>query len=414
MSLEMNKLKLYDSYYENKDINQLLNCAATLLDNPMIITSASYRVIFLINHNNIEINDPIWKFAQQFGYCSAESIQEFKKAGVTTAVHESENPIMIDFSVGEKLPRVIHKIQTDHKILGYYGLFQLSRKITSEDMVIIETLCKILATALKLDKSTFDEFQDTIHDDIIIELLENKIYKSDVLKDRLKSADWHIQDYFHLITIPLYKNNTSLYYHNYFREEISGKITISKITLFNDTLIVLLNSGKERHLDYAKTLLADIINQHELKAYISNRFDNLLSLSNQYYLLKEIALVIDLMPELNKGLFEANDYLQISLLQASDKHMDLSKYVCKEYENLNQNDQKHGSSYIKTLLAYINCACNIKKSAECLYLHRNTMRMRLTQIEQIIGPLNDGAKLQRIYASDLIVRLKNRIDRKSD
>ncbi|MGD9475431.1 MAG: PucR family transcriptional regulator [Eubacteriaceae bacterium] len=409
MKFEDRKLDLYESYYANNDITQLLNCAIRLLGNPIIVTSSSYRVIYLINPTDRSINDPIWKFAEQFGYCSADSIHEFKKAGVTVAVHESERPIMIDYSVGEKLPRVVNKIISDYKIIGYLGLFQLNRQITSEDMELIKTLCMILATALKLDKNKIAEFHDSIHDDIIIELLANKIYRHDVLNDRMKSAKWHSLDLFNLIIIPLSPNDASLYYHSYFKNEILGKIPIAKITLFNDNLIILLNSNKKDHLNHAKKMLADIIIQHDLKAYCSNYFDNLLDLSNQFYLLKEIVQAVSIMTEQKNGIFDANDYLQISVLLTAGKYMDLSKYESKEYTALHIYDQTYGTDHIKTLLIYIECASNIKKSAEILDIHRNTMSMRLTQIEKIVGDINDGVNLQRIYISDLIHHVKNHI-----
>ena len=174
------KLKMYDAYYKARDIRELISAAGKILNNPIILTSASYRVIHMINTTGIINDDPVWIYAEEYGHCSAEDIKSFRKAGVTSAVHESEMPIMIDFSVGEKMPRVIQKISADHKIIAYLGIFQLRDQIDKEDMELTTTLCDILSVALQVNKNELIDYQDNVHDEIIIELLENKIYKTRV------------------------------------------------------------------------------------------------------------------------------------------------------------------------------------------------------------------------------------------
>ncbi|WMJ89217.1 hypothetical protein [Anaerocolumna sp. MB42-C2] len=70
-------MKIYDTYYKTRDIKELINAAGKVLNNPIILTSASYRVIHMINTTGIVNDDPVWIYAEEYGYCSAEDIKSF-------------------------------------------------------------------------------------------------------------------------------------------------------------------------------------------------------------------------------------------------------------------------------------------------------------------------------------------------
>ena len=56
-----------------------------------------------------------------------------------------------------------------------------------------------------------------------------------------------------------------------------------------------------------------------------------------------------------------------------------------EIAQLGKHDKKHGTSYVKTLHAYLRNNMNAKKTAEDLFIHRATMMHRLKRIQEIAG-----------------------------
>lgn len=408
-NIETSKLKMYDVYYQSKSIIELLNCAAAILNNPIILTSASYRVIHMINTTGIENEDPIWIYAEKYGYCSSDSIHIFRKAGVTSAVHESDTPIMIDFSVGEKMPRVIQKIKGNKKVIAYMGLFQLQRKITDEDITLIEVLCNILEVAFQADKYDIVDFHDSFHENIIIELLENKIYRMDILQERMSSANWHIQKYFHVIIIPLKKDDSSIYYNSYIQRQIVGKVSISKSVTFRDSLVIIINSSNLSHISNALQLIEGILISNDLIATCSRQFDNLLTVSKYYLQTLEMLTVLSVLDYKGTGLVTVDKYLLFSFLNKVPSEVDLSLYICNEFWTIHNYDSKNGTNFEEIILKYIESACNVKKSAELLFIHRNTMQIKLKQIEEIIGKIDDGQLLFHFYLSSKLFHWKKHL-----
>ncbi len=413
-NVEKNKLKLYDVYYQSKSIIELLNSAAAILYNPIILTTASYRVIHMINTTGIENQDPIWTFAEKYGYCSSDAIHIFRKAGVTSAVHESDTPIMIDFSVGEKMPRVIHKIKGKKKVIAYLGLFQLQGKITEEDIALIEVLCNILEVAFQADNYDMVDFQDSLHENIIIELLESKIYRMDILQERMSSANWHVQKYFHLLIVPLKKNDSSIYYNSYIQRQIVGKVSISKSVSFQDSLVIIINADNIAHLSNAIQLIDEILVSNDLTATCSRQFDNLLTLSKYYLQTLEMLTVINILDYKESGIVLVDEYLLFSFLNKVPSEVNYTLYICDEFWTIHNYDRKHGTNFEEVILKYIENACNIKKSAKLLFIHRNTMQIKLNQIEEIIGKIDDGQLLFKFYLSSKLLHWKEHLDRISN
>lgn len=61
-------------------------------------------------------------------------------------------------------------------------------------------------------------------------------------------------------------------------------------------------------------------------------------------------------------------------------------------------DKNNNSSLFQTLKVFLLMDCNQKKAAEVLHLHRNSLRYRLAQIEEILGPDPfTGFNLQKLF-----------------
>ncbi len=57
-------------------------------------------------------------------------------------------------------------------------------------------------------------------------------------------------------------------------------------------------------------------------------------------------------------------------------------------------DEKNYSSLLETLTAYFDCNGNILKAAELLFIHRNTVKYRLGQAENLLGCSLDNADVR--------------------
>lgn len=75
----------------------------------------------------------------------------------------------------------------------------------------------------------------------------------------------------------------------------------------------------------------------------------------------------------------------IRLLVNYDNQKELKKYCRCTLKALIDSDNLHHTEYVITLKAYLICNCNLKKAAEMLFIHRNTMVYRIEKIRRLMG-----------------------------
>src|SRR3954463_8002060 len=62
-----------------------------------------------------------------------------------------------------------------------------------------------------------------------------------------------------------------------------------------------------------------------------------------------------------------------------------ANYYLRLLTPLRRYDAEHHGDLVKTLAAYLRCAGNSNRTADALYLHRNSLRYRLARIRALTG-----------------------------
>lgn len=74
-----------------------------------------------------------------------------------------------------------------------------------------------------------------------------------------------------------------------------------------------------------------------------------------------------------------------TLLSHIDSQKVMDDYVEIHIGKLIQADELHKGNLCETLEQYLNCSCNAKKTAEEMFVHRNTLNYRLKKISEILN-----------------------------
>jgi len=67
----------------------------------------------------------------------------------------------------------------------------------------------------------------------------------------------------------------------------------------------------------------------------------------------------------------------------------IEEYYLKIITPIKEYDAKNGSDLLKTAKLYIDCGCDVKKTAEMMYQHGNTIRYRLDRIRGLLDGIVD-------------------------
>lgn len=182
-------------------------------------------------------------------------------------------------------------------------------------------------------------------------------------------------------------------------------LTIDKFHLFhiNNTIFIILNiSNIQKYEVKCKLCVEKVIQEMDglrVGIAISKLIFNSQDIPNSYINLTDI---ISSFSEINKGenfyVFE-KDFDLIHLLENID-FKTLVDFMNKSIKPIIEYDEIHNSQLLHTLYTFINNKFNIKKSAEKLFIHYNTLRYRITLLRDLGYDLDsDSFPIGAVYSA---------------
>lgn len=75
----------------------------------------------------------------------------------------------------------------------------------------------------------------------------------------------------------------------------------------------------------------------------------------------------------------------IRLLTSASSRAEIKDYCYSTLMPLIDSDRQHNTEYIKTLDTYLRCNCNLVKTAETMFIHRNTIVYRIEKIRSLLA-----------------------------
>ena len=68
-----------------------------------------------------------------------------------------------------------------------------------------------------------------------------------------------------------------------------------------------------------------------------------------------------------------------------------------------QSDESRGTDYLSFLKTYFDCNCNIKDTADKLFIHRNTAVYKIKKIDELLDcDLSDFEVCVNLYLAELL------------
>lgn len=172
--------------------------------------------------------------------------------------------------------------------------------------------------------------------------------------------------------------------------ELSGYIKQDILILPQAGSILALIPDKDAEESHIKENFARIVDQ----AQREYRINLMIGVGNSRAYLDEVknsrneasaALRAAEVSGLKGQIFFYRDQGIYTLISHVDDSRILDAYVDEKIGKLLQADELNDGNLSETLENYLNCSCNAKKTAEAMFLHRNTLNYRLKKIREILN-----------------------------
>lgn len=374
------KISLLEALVSGANLDKIINVASTLINNPLVVIDLSFKVLASSSIKNV--TDLLWEDNIKKGYCSYEFIAELSKLDTIKKGKKSNYPYIVTCPASPT-KKVVYKISVNGKTIGNILLLECQKQIDNDDYSYLMLISKIIAKKLE-EKQFYKTTRNVVAEEILYDLLENNIDK-EMMKERLKNDSLNFSNYMSALVVDMsnYELKHSVYVR-YLNLNLLRFFPISNSIYYNGN-IVIINSNehfieKKNEIEKVKNFLS----RNNLKIGISSEFSSIEDCSI-YYEQAVKSLEIGKILEPEKCIYQFQDiepynfiYMSKNKILKEDFYND-SLYILKKY------DDKNGSELYITLYNYLKNNHNMTKTAEDMFIHRNTLRYRLEKISDIIG-----------------------------
>jgi sugar diacid utilization regulator len=388
-----------------KGLHHIVKVASEILDNPIIVIDASYKV--LANSDLGDITDKYWKENIQRGYCSYDFIAEVKKMKNVQNGVKSNEPFEV-VCKGSPISKLILNIKIENKYVGNIILLACNRTFLPRDNEFLLLTSQITAEEMK--KNIFYRNTKNItYEEIVYDILEGNLTSKEILHERIKSANIKFSPQLSVFIFDISKYSSNERHPGYLTDSFNSFFPLKNSVYYKDNIVVINDNEKTDTSVGVHSKLNNFLTVNKINLGISKEFSNMIE-CQKYYLQAIKAIEIGKVTNPQSNVIWYTDIQFYDLLSYKFKDFNYMDYYHPALNKLKDYDRLSNTDFYKTLFIYLKNNQSIQKTSEELLIHRNTARYRIQKIIEITKiDISNNENLFNIYVSYKIANYVEKI-----
>ncbi|MDO4573061.1 MAG: helix-turn-helix domain-containing protein [Clostridia bacterium] len=388
------------------DDQSILEAAGMYLNLPFFYLDESYR-IRAITRDVVFEHDEEWRHMLKNGFLSPESALKMKESGDLDRMLETHEPIVYRSDIYPFSSVVIS--------LWYEGRFYSRLNmlcVNGDTSPMAVRACEI--TAAHLERVIGRGGKATPGgplQKLLLDLLRGEQLSEALLRDRLKAGPFLSDDRFRLFCVDVAaRHDTEVgAYYSFLLEKLCRQEPAIALQFDGKILLLAYGADAEGFRPLEKQLSA-FLSEQRLRCGVSNMFSDLRQLAGHYG-----QALAALRSGAKERLVDYRDHMLEHMLSYIPSEQ-LPFLISPDIPLLQAEDERHALQLTETLKTYLACNCHLARTAEKLFIHKNTLLYRLNRIKSLLhGDLDEADerlllaisfKLLRRKAADGFVRPK--------
>ncbi len=360
-------------------IEELIEEGYRALKNPLIITNRDQRIIYYTNPD--QVSSPIYRDIIKTEYVPVGH-------PIMESLAPSWNAIDLPFLTKGKqdlFPIICKPLLLGRTTVGYFHLLQVNHDFSENDYNICELLGNLITPAIWDKDKVRPKSNEQITERFLRDILDNLLGDDEAALARMRSLGIHFKNYVYALVINLRENPFS---HRILFSDLCIRIrnTLpgSHCFLYKNSVFTVLETEKE--ITDWETFLSPLtrsLTEYDLILGISNAAESILQLrSLGFQCLQALQLGEGMHPENHIHLYK--DYAIYYMMELCLKNDELSTLCSPELLRLFKHCKKEDSTLLETLKVYLDCSRSKTETAKKLFVHVNTVKYRIAQIQDIL------------------------------
>lgn len=392
-------------------LQQLCDLACEITGNPVFISDLAHTILSYTKC--VEVSDPAWQQNVVLAHLDRNTLRQDREVGsVHLQSSGSQRPVLVedDFI---PYPRIIKTLSNEGQAVGVMVLTSYLRPFGPHDKELADLISSFAVPCLMRERYHISADSRAV-ENYFIKLLDGEVFSRERVDKRLDVLGYACCPYTYVLATCT-RDGTGGEAQTDLNEvlmEFSSALRC-RAFLYNACLVCVYGSD-EPISDWEAQVprLSELLNRWKLIAGISRRVCGLEHLK-EYYL-----QALDIL-EMGRRLGRQHpcypyDSLSSFLLFDRIPRDKLGLYCHQQIRELGEYDKAHGTDLCATLQIYLEQAKSLARTADILFVHRNTVRYRINRCMELLGNrLEDGNEIFAYILSLRILEYQNKILRSS-
>lgn len=392
--------ELTEAFLSLQPMQKIIDLISKQIHNPVMMLDNSYRVLY--TSQNISSTDLQWNENVKRGYCTYEFISKYFQM---QTIPKGNKPMMTG-CLSSPRRHCINRLWIEDNQIGYLLSIDSNKPFCMMDMQFIKTASRLIARFMLNENKNGINFRFKVVDNALIELLEGNMASRSMLMEclRYSELDLEAEYYMLLINVKNYNvmNDRIESLKNYFMQ-----LQLKHISFYYKEDIAVLLQSDISVFDLVEKFKNDeqIIREWNINFVVSDKFNDLYQIPHYYEQAKHTREIAFKMMK-NEIVISYENIRFIDMLLSKLKQSDYTNYIGSDYMRLYNYDMKHETYYFDTLFQYIMNGQSLNRTADKLYVHKNTVSYRINKARELFPlDLNNMQTCFNIVTAYWIIKL---------
>lgn len=389
------------------NLQQLCDLACEITGNPAFISDLAHTI--LAYTKCVEVPDPTWQGHIIQADLDRNTLRQDREVGaVHSSSTDSSRPVLVDDGY-LPYPRIIRTLISDGQPVGVIVVTSYLRPFGPNDIGLVELIASFAAPCLVRERYHISGDSRAV-ENFFIQLLDGARLTREQVEKRLNVLNGGLRPCTYVLTVCT-RDGTSDHERTDLRELLQAfaAIPFTHAFLYNSLLVCVYGEAVPI-LDWARQAprLMELLQRWDLIAGVSRQVTAVERLKDYYH---QAQAILDIGRQLGRpDLCFPYDSLSSFLLFDRIPPDELELYCHQQIRELWAYDQAHGAGLCATLQVYLEQAKSLARTADLLFIHRNTVHYRINRCIELLGSrLEDGNEIFAYILSLRILEYKDKL-----
>lgn len=357
-----------------KTIDSIINTAAKLLGNALILVNSSHKVLA---HSTVyEIVDPLWAKNIEMGYYSYEFVQKVRSNRDMKEWSKQGSETQLITLPGDLQPKLVARITQDGHVAGAVIMIEHHTPIGRTHLRLLPLVGKILFNVFTRDSSP-GEVQGSLYSNILYNLLDVGDISNTLEYIAMSKLAFPAE--MQVIVARFVRRMENRYLKRSFCMELERIFTKGHSVQYKGYIGILAPPVSEKQGDE----LARLAQYEDVNIGLSWTFSDIADFKRYFNQAVAAIKLAQRFGQVNR-VFDYSDFNYYDLLNNYTGKTPLEHYCHPALKILRDYDSANNTKFYITLRAYLEHEKNLRATAEALFIHRNTLIYRINRISQLI------------------------------